>query len=253
MRFCSLGSGSRGNGTVVNHGHTNILVDCGFGYRDALKRMKRIGLSPENLTAVIVTHEHGDHWGGVNSLASKHRLPVFASRGTWIEVSGHGIEDCHEIHDAFQIGSIRILPVRVPHDSRESIQCVFEAGEQRLGVLSDLGSVSGRVIEMFSGLDALSIEFNHDWQMLQAGPYPSFLKKRVGGDFGHLNNEQACSLLKSIACERLKKVVACHISETNNDVGLVESALEAALKETVVERWVASQGEGTDWIEVGGL
>lgn len=251
MRFASLGSGSRGNGTVVSEGDTHILLDCGFGYQDAVKRLARLGLEPSALSAVVVTHEHSDHWAGVVNLASRHDLPVYASRGTWIEVGHARLNHTHVVRGVFHVGEIRVQPVTVPHDAREPIQCVFESKRSRLGVLSDLGSVSPHVLQAYAELDALSVEFNHDWALLQEGPYPAFLKKRVGGDYGHLNNEQARDFVAAVAGERLKTVVACHVSETNNEVRHVEAALEQALSGHRAERRVASQAEGMEWIEVG--
>ncbi len=251
MRFASLGSGSRGNGTVISADDTHLLLDCGFGYQETVKRLARLGLDPDMLSAVVVTHEHSDHWGGVESLASRHGIPVYATRGTWIEVAGHRLSQTHEVRGAFEVGSLSVTPVTVPHDAREPIQCVFEASGKRLGVLSDLGSVSAHVLSAFAELDALSVEFNHDWTLLHEGPYPSFLKKRVGGDFGHLNNEQARDLVAAVASERLQTVVACHVSETNNEVSRVEAALEQALAGHNAERRVASQSEGMEWITVG--
>lgn len=251
MRFASLGSGSRGNGTVISHRDTHVLLDCGFGYRDAVTRLARLGLAPEALSAIVVTHEHGDHWGGVAALAGKHDLPVYASRGTWIEVRGHGLSHVVEMRGAFQVGEISVQPVTVPHDAREPLQCVFESDGQRLGVLSDLGSVSQAVVRAFRELDALSVEFNHDREMLMAGPYPEFLKTRVGGDYGHLNNAQAAHLVKTVRDTRLHTVVACHVSETNNSPEYVRDALDQALNGSTIERIVASQADGLDWINVG--
>lgn len=251
MRFASLGSGSRGNGTVISHHDTHVLLDCGFGYRDAVTRLARLGLEPDALAAIVVTHEHSDHWGGVAALASKHDLPVYASRGTWIEVRGHNLSHAVEMRGAFQVGDISVQPVTVPHDAREPVQCVFESDGQRLGVLSDLGSVSQAVVAAFKELDALSVEFNHDHEMLWAGPYPEFLKTRVGSDYGHLNNAQAAQLVQAVQDPRLHTVVACHVSETNNTPELVRDALDQALNGSTIERIVASQADGLDWMNVG--
>ena len=251
MRFASLGSGSRGNGSVVASQSTTLLVDCGFSYKEAVLRLKRLGLEPDDLTAIVVTHEHSDHVGGVEALANKHSIPVYASRGTWIEVGEESFSNSIYINDLFSIGDIEVSPITVPHDAREPLQFVFSCNGLRLGILSDLGSVSQRVIEGFQDLDAISVEFNHDVELLHQGPYPAFLKTRVGGDFGHLNNGQAAELLKRIASDRLKTVVACHISETNNDTSRVEQALDGALENQNIRRLIASQSDGFHWIEIG--
>ena len=251
MRFASLGSGSRGNGSVVASDSTTVLVDCGFNYKEAISRLKRLKVDPDSLSGILVSHEHSDHASGIEGLANRHNIPVYASRGTWIEI-GHDICNySHVISGLFSIGNIEIWPIPVPHDAREPLQFVFTHNRLLLGILSDLGSISGRVLQGFQELDALSVEFNHDRELLQSGPYPGFLKSRVGGDFGHLNNDQAASLVAQIVTDRLKTVVACHVSETNNEVVRVEEALERALRGRNIKRLVASQSDGFNWISVG--
>lgn len=251
MRFASLGSGSRGNGTIVASQTTVLLVDCGFSYRDTLHRLRRLGLEPKDLSGILVTHEHGDHVSGVETLANKHSIPVYASRGTWIEIGEKKFTNPQYINTLFSIGDIDIIPVTVPHDAREPLQFVFSCQGLRLGILSDLGSVSRGVVDGYQDLDAISVEFNHDKEMLNTGPYPNSLKSRVGGDFGHLNNGQAAEFLRRILSDRLKTVVACHISEINNDLSRVRHALDSVLERQKVHRLIASQADGFDWIQIG--
>ena len=228
-----------------------VLVDCGFSYKEAIARLKRLKVDPDSLSGILVTHEHSDHAIGIEGLANRHNIPVYASRGTWIEIGHDLCKDSRVINGVFSIGDIEVRPVPVPHDAREPLQFVFTYKGRRLGILSDLGSISGRVLQGFQELDALSVEFNHDRELLQSGPYPGFLKSRVGGDFGHLNNDQAASLVAEIVTDRLKTVVACHISETNNEIVRVEQALERALEGRNIDRLVASQSDGFNWISVG--
>ncbi len=251
MRFASLGSGSRGNGSIVASQTTILLIDCGFQYKEALARLKRLRLNPEDLDGILVTHEHSDHVSGIEALANKHSIPVYASRGTWIEIGIDRFDKSVHISGLFSVGDIDIRPVTVPHDAREPLQFVFQCEGTRLGILSDLGSMSPRVIEHYQDLDAISVEFNHDLELLQKGPYPAFLKTRVSGDFGHLNNAQATELLRRIVSDRLKTVVACHISETNNDTSRVKQALDDVLEHQDVQRLIASQSDGFNWIEIG--
>ncbi len=251
MRFASLGSGSRGNGTIVASQTTVLLVDCGFSYKEALHRLKRLELEPSDLSGIVVTHEHGDHVSGVETLANKHSIPVYASRGTWIEIGEKNFTNPNYINSLFSIGDIDITPVTVPHDAREPLQFVFSCQGIRLGILSDLGSVSQRVIDGYQDLDAISVEFNHDKNMLHTGPYPNSLKSRVGGDFGHLNNSQAAEFLQRILNDRLQTVVACHISEINNDSSRVRQALDSVLEHQDVHTLIASQSDGFNWIQIG--
>ena len=236
---------------MVASDSTTVLVDCGFSYKEAIARLKRLKVDPDSLSGILVTHEHSDHASGIEGLANRHNIPVYASRGTWIEIGHDLCKDSRVINGLFSIGDIEVRPVPVPHDAREPLQFVFTYKGRRLGILSDLGSISGRVLQGFQELDALSVEFNHDRELLQSGPYPSFLKSRVGGDFGHLNNDQAASLVAEIVTDRLKTVVACHISEKNNEVARVEQALERALEGRNIDRLVASQSDGFNWISVG--
>ncbi|MEG3593576.1 MAG: MBL fold metallo-hydrolase [Pseudomonadota bacterium] len=251
MRFASLGSGSRGNGTIVASQTTVLLVDCGFSYKEALHRLKRLELEPNDLSGIVVTHEHGDHVSGVETLANKHSIPVYASRGTWIEIGVNKFTNPIYINTLFSIGDIDVKPVKVPHDAREPLQFVFSCQGIRLGILSDLGSVSQGVIDGYQDLDAISVEFNHDKEMLDTGPYPNSLKSRVGGDFGHLNNWQAAEFLRRILSDRLQTVVACHISEINNDSSRVRQALDSVLEHQNVHRLIASQSDGFNWIQIG--
>lgn len=251
MEIASLGSGSRGNGTLVRHGDTCLLIDCGFRYSEAVKRLSLRGIDPETLSAVFITHEHSDHASGVKALAERHQIPVYATRGTWIEIGGRTSSEHHELTGSVQVQALQVQPVTVPHDARQPVQFVIESPTHRFGLLSDLGSLSKTVIERFQQLDGLSLEFNHDVDMLAEGPYPQFLKQRVGGDFGHLSNAQAATLLQHIASSRLQTVVACHLSEQNNAEALVEDALEHALDHLPAERMIATQAFGFDWMTLG--
>ena len=246
MGFASLGSGSRGNGTIVWVGNTLVLVDCGFTLKQTEARLARLGLSAGDLDAILVSHEHTDHISGVAPLAHKYAIPVHASYGTLKkarEISGAVPFDGDS---GFVVGDVSINPVRVPHDSREPTQFVLESGGQRIGVLSDLGCVTQHVVEQFSGCDYLLLEANHDRTMLFNGSYPHRLKQRVGANHGHLSNEQSCTLLGNIAHENLHVVIG-HVSEQNNCSGLLQSVF-APLESTVSTLQFATQANGFDWI-----
>lgn len=251
MRFASLGSGSRGNGTLLENKNTCLLVDCGFTVKETERRMRRLGRSPEDLSAILVTHEHSDHIKGVLPLARKYGVPVFASHGTAqydTMVSLPGFREVNT-HAVFSVGDITVTPVAVPHDAREPCQYVFADGERRLGLLTDLGSITPFVCEQYSRCDALILEFNHDCDLLARGPYPPMLKNRVGGDWGHLSNEQAADLLANVERERLQHIVMAHISEKNNTVALAEAALRQAVA-SLDAAISADQEAGFDWLTV---
>ena len=252
MRFASLGSGSEGNALVVERGATRVMVDCGFGLADACRRLARLALGPADLSAILVTHEHSDHLGGVARLALKYGVPVWTSHGTLSQWQAERLPQVNifDSHSPFDIEDLQVHPYPVPHDAREPAQFVFSDGGRRLGLLTDAGSVTPHMVDMLSGLDALVLECNHDAGMLAGGPYPPFLKQRVGGAFGHLENSQAEDLLKRVDQSRLQHVVAAHLSATNNTPKLARAALARAL--ACAEDWVAAadQETGLGWRSV---
>ena len=252
MRFASLGSGSKGNSTIVESDTACVMVDCGFGLRNACTRLERIGKSPEDLTAIIVTHEHSDHWKGIGALSAKYNIPVYLSAGSLKakEIrSGEPLFNCIDSHKDFYVGDICIKPVPVPHDAREPIQYILSNGKVQLGILTDLGHFTPHVVSSYSKCDALLLECNYDDDMLLDGPYPRFLKDRVSGMFGHLSNRQAAGLLLALDLSRLKTLVIGHISAKNNDVSLIKAAIEPLCGEDIVLSF-ADQESGSPWMEI---
>lgn len=249
MQFASLGSGSRGNATLIEVDGTAILVDCGFSVRETERRLKRLARDMSQISAILVTHEHGDHVRGVASLAKKFKLPVWSSRGTAKAAKLEILESwrCIDIHQKFEINDIQIQPVPVPHDAREPCQFVFSDGDWRVGVLTDTGSVTPYIEEQYSACDAFILEANHDEVMLAKGSYPASLKHRVGGDFGHLNNQQAKNLLDAIDTTKLQYLVASHISDKNNTLELARDKMSEALDTAASWIDVATQEDGLDW------
>ncbi|WLD57282.1 MBL fold metallo-hydrolase [Salinispirillum sp. LH 10-3-1] len=252
MRFASLGSGSKGNATLITAADTAVLVDCGFSVKETLLRMARLDFAPERLTAILVTHEHGDHAKGVMALSRRLKVPVYMSAGTAIALDC--IADVQvrviDLHQSFALGDVHVHPVAVPHDAREACQFVLSFGEQRLGILTDLGHVTPHVVSAYQAVDALILEANHDPEMLAVGPYPPSLKRRVGGPLGHLSNGQSAELLSQIDLQRLQRVVISHISEQNNDLSLAESVLAAAIPGHEAKLQINLQDTGFDWCQI---
>lgn len=231
MRFAMLGSGSRGNGTLVQAGATIVLMDCGFMLRETESRLRRLGVEPQAVDAIVVTHEHYDHIGGVARFARKHRIPVWMSRGTREAWPDGPVPRTHCFADgeSFAIGDLLVQPFAVPHDAREPCHYVFSDGRLRVGALSDAGCATEAMREALSGCDALMLEFNYDPAMLAAGPYPPALKARVGGPLGHLSNVESADFLRTLDCSRLRHLVLTHLSEKNNTPPLALAAANHGL------------------------
>lgn len=249
MRFASLGSGSRGNATLVESGATCVMVDCGFSALEAGRRLARLNKRPVDITAILVTHEHADHMGGVARFSNKHDIPVWATAGTLNTKPAAAIKNaqCFNSHQAFALGELEVQPFPVPHDAREPCQFVFSNGRVRLGILTDIGSITGHVVDTLSGVDAMLLECNHDPAMLADGPYPPSLKQRVSGEYGHLSNQQAADLLSRIDTSRLRRLIAAHLSDKNNQPQLARQAINEAIDCDLTEFSIACQDTGFDW------
>ena len=251
MEFASLGSGSKGNATLVRAGQTLVMVDCGFSLRETVRRLAALTIDPTQLDAILVTHEHTDHSRGVAALSRKFEVPIYMTHGTARTGRCDGGHDVVHFNcdDSFAIGDLWVETVAVPHDAAEPCQYRLSHQNRSLGILTDLGSLTPHVVDSFRGCDSLLLEFNHDLQMLEEGPYPYPLKRRVGGDWGHLNNEQAAALLRQLDGQSLQQVVVAHISEQNNSRARAEAALLTALDslDAVV---FAEQSSGFDWLKL---
>lgn len=248
MKIASLGSGSKGNATLVNHQDTTILVDCGFSLRQFELRLERLDIGPENIDAILLTHEHSDHSSGVARLSSKFDIPVWTTVGTARAVFD-GQLNYNQVSggESTRIGCLEIMPVTVPHDAGEPVQFIFcdvESGK-KLGILTDTGHITNHIVAAYDKLDGLLLEFNYDQVMLDRGAYPYHLKQRVSGDLGHLSNDQSIYLLQQIDTSNLSCLIAAHISENNNTRNIVEEQLNRL--DRIPVPILASQECGFDW------
>jgi len=253
LRFASLGSGSRGNATLIQAGSTCLLLDNGFSLRELEQRLVRFSLHPGDIDAVLVTHEHGDHIKGIGPLVRKYQIPVWMTHGTWRNAP------CGEVPElrlfgshtpAFFVGDIEVTPYAVPHDAREPTQFTFSYESLRLGILTDAGSFTPHVLDAIEQVDGLLLECNHDTQMLRDGPYPPRLQARVGGDYGHLSNHQAAQLLSRIRHQRLQHLVIGHLSEKNNCPQLARQTLAAVSDDLDARISLLCQAGGNTWFEL---
>lgn len=234
---------------MVEHEETCLLIDCGFTLKETERRLARLGKTPQQLTAILVTHEHSDHANGVGPLARKYDVPVYLTAGTYQYSRIGTVQQLHKIssHSPFEIMDLQVQPIPVPHDAREPCQFIFNDGAKKLGVLTDLGSITPFVKQSYSKLDSLLLECNHDLAMLEQGPYPYTLKRRISGEYGHLSNNQAGELLKEIELQCIQHLVISHISEQNNSA---ELAIDEIVKATGCSKdWltVANQTLGFGW------
>lgn len=252
IRFASLGSGSKGNATLVETGQTRILIDCGFSLAETTKRLARLNCSPESINAILVTHEHGDHANGVGRLSRKYKIPVYLTHGSYLAMKDTQFFHFHAFntHCSFSIQDFNITPLAVPHDAREPSQFIFSDGDKRLVLLTDLGYCSPFLIEQLAGLDGLMLECNYDLNMLRYGNYPPSLKKRVLSNHGHLDNQDATSLLKRLDTQALQHIVGMHISENNNTDELAKAALVDGLLCANEDVILANQKTGFDWLTI---
>lgn len=252
MKFTSLGSGSKGNATLIQAGETLILVDCGFGLKETEARLQARGVRAEELSAILVTHEHGDHLKGAPMLARRYNIPLHTTNGTARSFKAP-VQQYRSInvHRRFIIGELEIEPVTVPHDAREPSQFVFRSQGLTLGMLTDLGSITPLVTQSYRDCDALLLECNHDPGMLAEGPYPPSLKRRVGGDWGHLSNQQAARLLAEMNLPGLRHLMISHISEKNNHPDLAMAAIQPVLDGVgAPDIHTLTQEEGCQWISL---
>jgi len=229
------------------------MLDCGFSVAETTRRLARLSVQPEQIDAIVVTHEHEDHIGGVARFARRHDIPVWMSHGTWrgVEAIFDGVKvNLVEGYGAFSIGSVQVEPFPVPHDAREPAQFVFGDGAVRVGVLTDTGEITPHIETMLSNCDALMIECNHDAGLLARSNYPASLRARIASRLGHLDNAAAAQLLSRVAGSRLRHVIAAHLSQQNNSRSLAQRALSDVLGCDPDWIGVADQDTGFDWREV---
>lgn len=255
MRFKNLGSGSTGNATVVETSGSKpvrLLVDCGFGLKQLADRLALANLAPSDIDAVFITHEHGDHIGCAAALALRHGIPVWMSQGTYEAISSPDLKGFLRIakdSEVIDLGDLQIMPFTVPHDAREPLQLTCQQGSDKLGLLTDLGHATAHVVRHLQHCQAMVLECNHDVDLLDNSSYPVFLKKRVGGAYGHLSNTAAAEIAALSRHPDLRLVVAAHLSQQNNHPELARSCLADVLGSST-EIAVATPEAGAAWMSV---
>jgi phosphoribosyl 1,2-cyclic phosphodiesterase len=255
LRFKSLGSGSTGNATLVEvtgQRPVRLLVDCGLGLKQLSVRLAQAGLADDDIDALFITHEHSDHIGCARQFARRYRVPVWMSRGTHEGMGSpdfDGLLNTARDGEAIDLGDLQIMPFTVPHDAREPLHLTCTDGAKKLGLLTDLGHATAHLLAHLARCDALLLECNHDSELLAQSSYPPFLKRRVGGMYGHLSNTAAGAIARSVLHGGLKHLVAAHLSGQNNRPELARQAMSDALG-SATEIVIADAGTGTHWLAI---
>jgi len=252
LHFVSLGSGSSGNATLVRVGDTLLLIDAGFSAKALCERMQSVGVAPENLTAILVSHEHSDHVKGVSVLARKYQIPVWLTRGTFNRLKDANLP-CVEFihpHGSFCLGDAKVSPFPVPHDAAEPCQFVVSDGRRRFAIATDMGFVTPYVTQQLRNIDALLLESNYDENMLHTGSYPYSLRGRIDGRYGHLSNEQAAEFARSLEHSGLQRLYLGHLSENNNTPDCAYATVANRLQRGGDDVRVLKRTRADEWFEV---
>jgi phosphoribosyl 1,2-cyclic phosphodiesterase len=256
MEVCFLGSGSSGNCAVIRSGKTAILLESGLSIRETQRRLETCGVALEEISAILLTHEHSDHVRSAFDLSQKLSIPVYATVGTASAAGFPGplFADVRAVASGRELilggGALHVKVTATPHDGTESVCYVFSDGTgRRVGIVTDLGHLSGALAEALADCEVLGLEANYDVDLLRTGPYPPYLKRRIFSEVGHLSNEDAARGLMHLVGPRTRCVVALHVSRHNNTPGLAGRAFQGALDEigAEVELTVAAHDVPTGW------
>ncbi|MGN0155554.1 MAG: MBL fold metallo-hydrolase [Lachnospiraceae bacterium] len=237
MRLCSLYSGSSGNCIYVGSDNTHVLIDVGVSMKKVVSALQEIDIKPEELDAILITHEHSDHIGGLGVFLRKYGIPVYGTSKTLEAVSRyknigkvdfslfHGIEP----EESFQIEDLWVKPVSIWHDAADPVCYTLTDGDKKVSVATDMGDFDDHIVNALSGSDAMLIEANHDVRMLEVGPYPYQLKQRILSQRGHLSNERGGQLVRALLNDHIKGIYLGHLSKENNYPELAFEAVKAEL------------------------
>lgn len=227
-----LASGSRGNAVLVNAGETKILIDCGLGVRTLAPLLQSVGVHLKDLSAILITHEHGDHTRGLERVLNHTRAALYATDGTLTAIE-RVIPSRTAVHivaqDMFEVGAATVRAIPVPHDANEPVGYHITLGRHRLTLATDLGEVTPAVAAALADSTVAVFESNHDEAMLRNGSYPEMLKQRIRSKFGHLSNRQCAEALRACRDTELSTVVLAHLSDENNDPAIARTAVETVL------------------------
>ena len=231
MKLRVLGSGSEGNSILLHSETSAVLIDAGFACRELENRLKLAGFAPGDIKAIAITHEHTDHIRGAALFSRRYGIPLYLTRGTRLAANGQ-LEKAGRIEtvtpeEPFTVGDITLHPFAIPHDAAEPVAYLSECGGRRALVMTDLGCVTVRAVENFRLAHLALVESNHDPELLDIGPYPWPLKRRIKGKQGHLSNDDCMQLLADAAWDGLDTVIFAHLSRQNNNPNLVRAGADS--------------------------
>ena len=235
-----LASGSRGNTSLVESSQARILVDAGISCRETFKRLKSIGVDPRTISAILITHEHADHVGGLATLAKKLNVPVFMTGATHEAWKRSQRDETGETKPlarfelffagrSFQVADITVTPFTIPHDAADPVGFTFRAEGTKIAIATDLGYMPASVCDHLRKCDVLVIESNHDVEMLRVGPYPWSVKQRVMSRVGHLSNDSLAQFFAKHYDGGASYILLAHLSEQNYHPEVARKAAENAL------------------------
>lgn len=248
MKFGTIASGSSGNCLYAGNEETHILIDAGISCKRICEGLKSFALEGKDIQGILITHEHADHISGLGVLSRKFHIPIYATEGTLRQISemenlGEIDSDLFqpiEVGREFKVGNLSVESFSISHDAADPVSFLVRDGEKKLGMVTDLGYYDEAIVERLKDSNLLYVEANHDVHMLQAGPYPYYLKRRILGEKGHLCNEKAAQLVTELMNDRLKQVILGHLSKENNypDLALatVKNEVEDSVKVEVAPR-----------------
>jgi phosphoribosyl 1,2-cyclic phosphodiesterase len=251
LKICILGSGSKGNCTYIESPEARLLIDVGLSAREIVRRLHAIGVEPDTLDGILISHEHSDHIHGVGALARHYQLPVYVNQATFQKARRiiGTIEEVREFSAGtpFALKDLAIDPFSLPHDADDPVAFRLSWRRRIMAIVTDLGYASQLVRERIRGCHLLILEANHDDSMLKVGPYPWSLKQRIGGKAGHLSNQQSSELLRDVLHDELGYVILAHLSETNNLPDLARLTIAEVLGARRTQLSIASQREVSEW------
>lgn len=227
IHFTSLISGSSGNSTYISDGKTHILVDCGMSGKQLAESLSKIGVSPDSIDALLITHEHSDHVRGAGVAARRYGIPVYATEGTFSSMNVGNVENFIPINPdtELEIGTIGVMPFSIPHDAKDPVGYSFYIENKKLSIATDMGHMYDELIEKLFGSNMIILESNHDVEMLRIGPYPFPLKQRILGNLGHLSNEICAQTALRLIEKGTEHIMLGHLSIENNrpEIAMMET------------------------------